>query len=59
MVKLSTKSIRKYLLEFSAIFLGVTASFALSEISERQTLKKNESKIIADLTSEVSLIKAY
>lgn len=59
MVNLTTQSIRKYLLEFSAIFLGVTASFALSEMSERQTMKKNESKIIADLKSEVSRIKAY
>lgn len=53
------KSLKKYLLEFSAIFLGVTASFALSEMSESMAMKKNESKIIADLKTEVSLIKAY
>jgi len=55
----NSKSIKKYLLEFSAIFLGVTASFALSELSERQTTNKNESIIIADLKSEVNRIKAY
>ena len=59
MKNIKSQSIKKYLLEFSAIFLGVTASFALSELSERQTIKKNESKIIADLKSEVSRIKAY
>ena len=59
MKNITSQSIKKYLLEFSAIFLGVTASFALSELSERQTMKKNESKIIADLKSEVSRIKAY
>ena len=59
MKNIKSQSIKKYLLEFSAIFLGVTASFALSELSERQTMKKNESKIIADLKSEVSRIKAY
>jgi hypothetical protein len=34
------KSLKKYLLEFSAIFLGVTASFALSEMSESMAMKK-------------------
>lgn len=59
MKNFNSKSIKKYLLEFSAIFLGVTASFALSELSERQTTNKNESIIIADLKSEVNRIKAY
>ena len=59
MKNFNSKSIKKYLLEFSAIFLGVTASFVLSELSERQTTNKNESIIIADLKSEVNRIKAY
>ena len=59
MVTITTKSIKKYLVDFSAIFLGVTASFALSEMSERRAIRKNEAKIIADLKTEVSLIKEY
>ncbi|MEC8457905.1 MAG: hypothetical protein VXY91_00655 [Bacteroidota bacterium] len=59
MVTITTKSIKKYLVDFSAIFLGVTASFALSEMSERRAIRKNEAKIIADLKTEVSLINEY
>ena len=59
MVTITTKSIKKYLVDFSAIFLGVTASFGLSEMSERRAIRKNEAKIIADLKTEVSLINEY
>ena len=59
MVTITTTSIKKYLVDFSAIFLGVTASFALSEMSERRAIRKNEAKIIADLKTEVSLINEY
>lgn len=59
MVTITTKSIKKYLVDFSAIFLGVTASFALSEMSERRAIRKNEAKIIDDLKTEVSLINEY
>ena len=59
MVTITTNSIKKYLVDFSAIFLGVTASFTLSEMSERRAIRKNEAKIIADLKTEVSLIKEY
>ena len=59
MVTITTKSIKKYLVDFSAIFLGVTASFALSEMSERRAIGKNEAKIISDLKTEVSLINEY
>lgn len=58
-VRPNKNTIKKLLFEFLAIFLGVSASFGLSEFSKKQNSVKEENSIIADLKNEAQNIGDY
>ena len=53
------KYILKFLFEFIAIFMGISASFWLNQISIKNEDEKQRQRVLINLSTEVNEIRKY